>query len=62
MAHGTFDGDVPYTQGQQAAEKIPGAKLYSVEGAHHIIKYHPKSKEMFDAQIAFAKELIPETN
>ena len=62
VAHGTNDGDVPYTQGQQAAEKIPGAKLFPLEGAHHLMRYHPKSKELFDAQVAFAKEHIQDTN
>ena len=54
VAHGTLDGDVQFWQAKQAADLIPGAQLYAVEAAHHLINFHPKSKEMFDAQVAFA--------
>ena len=49
IAHGTFDGDVDISQAKQASERIPGAKLFTQEGAHHLMGLHPKSKEMFDA-------------
>ena len=49
ICHGTFDGDVEFEQGQTASEKIPGAELYTLEGAHHLMHLHPKSREMREA-------------
>jgi len=37
IVHGSADDDVPYRVGVEAQKRIPGSRLHTMEGAHHIL-------------------------
>ena len=56
IVHGDHDADIPYAMAQQAANGIPGAELYTVQGGWHILCFHPNWKQTYQKEIDFAKK------
>ena len=56
LVHGNMDGDIPFSQAEEASSKIPGAELYRVENGWHILAFHKDWKQIYDYEIAFVKK------
>ena len=56
VCHGDKDGEIPFSQAQQASDLIPGAELYKQEGGWHMMVMHAKGFEVQEHQIEFAKK------
>ena len=54
VAHGTADGDVPFSHAEAASNYIPNAKLYKMEGAWHFLWLSENADEMMQDQVEFA--------
>ena len=55
IAHGTADGDVPFSHAEAAYNSIPNAQLYMMEGACHLLWLSENADEMVHAEIEFVK-------
>ena len=49
IAHGKCDGDVPFSQAEQAHKLIPNSELFVVEDGWHLLALTSKGKELFEA-------------
>ena len=55
IAHGTADGDVPFSHAEAASNSIPNAQLYKMEGAWHFLWLSENADEIVQAQVEFVK-------
>ena len=55
IAHGTADGDVPFSHAEAASNYIPNAQPYKMEGAWHFLWLSENADEMMQAQVEFVK-------
>jgi pimeloyl-ACP methyl ester carboxylesterase len=56
IAHGTADGDVPFSHAENAHASIPNSQLYKMENAWHLLWLSECADEMVQAQVEFAKK------
>jgi pimeloyl-ACP methyl ester carboxylesterase len=54
IAHGTADGDVPFSHAEAASTYIPNSQLYKMEGAWHFLWLSENADEMMQDQVEFA--------
>ena len=55
VAHWTADGDVPFSHAEAAANSIPNAQLFKMEGVCHLLWLSENADEMVQAQVEFVK-------
>ncbi|HEY5780089.1 MAG TPA: alpha/beta hydrolase [Terrimicrobiaceae bacterium] len=56
IVHGTVDKLVPLSEAQSIAARIPGATLYPVEGAGHLVELGPRALDMQTHIVQFLHE------
>ena len=56
VAHGTDDGDVPFSHAQHSAGEIPGAELFAVEKGWHLLALSDGGNAYQQAQIDFLRK------
>ena len=58
ISHGTRDGD-PVSHAEQSHAGIKGSKLRLLDGAWHMVDFHPEGADLWKEQVEFAKANIP---
>src|SRR4029077_11628311 len=56
VVHGTADKCVPIAEAQAVAARIPGAILYAVEGAGHLVELGPWGSEVQKKIVEFLRQ------
>ena len=58
ISHGTKDAD-PLASAHRSHEGIAGSELRIIEGAWHLMDFHPEADDLWAEQVAFAKKHTP---
>jgi pimeloyl-ACP methyl ester carboxylesterase len=56
IVHGTDDKLVPISEAEKIASRIPGATLYPIEGAGHLLELGPRATEVQTTILQFLRE------
>ena len=56
VVHGDKDGDIPFSQAEQAANGIPNSELYKVENGWHCLMFHNDYKTIYARETSFMKK------
>ncbi len=58
VVHGTHDGDVRFSHGENSAREIAGAELHRVEKGWHLLALSDGAEETAQAELAFLREQL----
>ena len=58
VVHGTHDGDVRFSHGENSAREIAGAELHGVEQGWHLLALSAGAEATAQAELAFLREQL----